>query len=341
MLESSSFNLSKILCCWTTAWGAASVGAGESHVARPTWQVVSDSTALHSTGEEITRVQFQTSSLRYDSVQSRAGEQDRENKQKRDWNTEKGKHANEQTEKASGKTRRTAPTFPTNECDIQVNDIEADDTPTLNASLQKYLPISAASRLAGSPRLGFEKVTQQLAKHPSFKPKIFWELHDCARESLLACWAIQLQACGLLFVQQTSWICLSARPFSSATSEKGILRVQACLCIQWHCGMTSWVFAILACFYFLARLLYLGGMTLVVFSNLQQCDIHWPSKIENWDCSRTKTSLGSFVASSHAWHSTRNAHKKSPKHKKRIKHDRSCILGIAEPCRASSLRLTA
>ncbi len=260
------------------------------------------------------------------------------NKRKRDWNTETGKHANEQTEKASGKTRRTAPTFPTNECDIQVNDIEADDTPTLNASLQKYLPISAASRLAGSPRLGFEKVTQQLAEHPSFKPKFFWELHDCAKESLLACWAIQRQACGCKLPGFAD-LQPSARPFSSATSEKGILRVQACLCILCIQWMTSWVFAILACFYFLA-LLYLG-MTLVVFSNLQQCDIHWPSKIENWDCSRTKTSLGSFVASSHAWHSTRNAHKKSPKHKKRIEHDRSCILGIAEPCRASSLRLTA
>lgn len=85
--------------------------------------------------------------------------------------------------------RRTAPTFPTNECDIQVNDIEADDTPAWNASLQKYLPISAASRLAGSPRLGFKKwLSDWPSQHPSFKTKLFWELHHCAKESLLTCW---------------------------------------------------------------------------------------------------------------------------------------------------------
>lgn len=171
-IESSSFNLSTILC-WTTAWAAASVGAGESHVARPTWQAVSDG---------ISPQQFQTSFLRYDSVQTRSNQVSRIEKTN-ERETEMQKKASMQM------NRRTAPTFPTNECDIQVNDFEADDTPTLNASLQKYLPISAASRLAGSPRLGFKKwLSDWPSQHPSFKTKLFWELHHCAKESLLACW---------------------------------------------------------------------------------------------------------------------------------------------------------
>ena len=165
LLESSSFNLSTILC-WTTAWAAASVGAGEGHVARPTWQVVSDG---------ISPQQFQTSFLRYDSVQTRWAGSRKQTKERLKC----------RKRQACKWTEGQRPHFQR----MKVNDFEADDTPTLNASLQKYLPISAASRLAGSPPLGFKKwLSDWPSQHPSFKTKLFWELHHCAKESLLACW---------------------------------------------------------------------------------------------------------------------------------------------------------